>query len=230
MDNKKNVPLQLITGFLLADIISGGFHWYEDTYLDYCTDLPFLDEIAKENELHHYFPRSILAGSYLNNIETTLPIATIILVLLCLMNKNLYKKYPYFLITFFIFGVGSNIIHRFSHMRECENNDLVNLLQKTGILCSHSHHSKHHRTMNDKRYCVITEYNNYILDNIDFWRHLEHLVFICTGVKPNRKDGYDEYKDIHNYMHENAKLDCPVKPTKQDVDELRRLLKEYKGN
>jgi len=222
-----NVYLQIIIGFLLADIITGAFHWFEDKYFDYCIDLPIISTISKDNELHHYFPRSMLAFSYLDHITYSLPLTFIIIFLLYLSNKSIILKYPYLLISFGFFCIVSNIFHRFSHMRECENHFIVSFLQKTGILCSHNHHSLHH-TESDGRYCVITEYNNYVLDSINFWRILEHIIYLFTNIKPNRKKSYDDYYIIHNHMHKNAKLVCPDKPTKEDVDELIEKLKTYK--
>ena len=29
-----HILLQIVIGFLLADIVTGVFHWFEDTYLD----------------------------------------------------------------------------------------------------------------------------------------------------------------------------------------------------
>ena len=113
-------------------------------------------------------------------------------------------------------------------MRDCETNIMVKFFQKTGILCSHEHHKLHHTQTNEK-YCVISEYSNYILDNIYFWRILEFLIFSITGIKPNRKSPYDSYISIHNHMHANAKLTCPDKPTREDVDELILKLKSFKN-
>ena len=79
-----------------------------------------------------------------------------------------------------------------------------------------------------EKYCVVTEYNNYVLDRIYFWRILENIVYIFTGITPSRKMAYDDYCEIHNHMHQNAKLECPDKPTKEDVEELKRKLKNYK--
>ena len=220
--------LQIIIGFLLADIVTGVFHWFEDTYLDYCIDTPILNVIAKDNELHHYFPRSIIAYSYLDNIGIPLIITTSVLFMVYLLNKSIFNNNVYLIVSFAFFCIMSNVIHRFSHMRECENNGFINFLQKTGIFCSHHHHSLHHTNINEK-YCVITEYNNYILDSIHFWRGLEHMIFLFTNIKPNRKQSYDDYYPIHNHMHENAKLKCPDTPTKKDVDELIHNLKVYKN-
>lgn len=223
-----NIFLQIIIGFVIADIIAGMFHWFEDTYLDYCIDLPILDVISRDNELHHYFPRSMIAFSYMDHITYTLPITIIVLVLLFLLYRPVYQ-YPYLLISFAFFSIVSNIIHRFSHMRECENNFFILFLQRTGILCSHAHHSLHHNSIGEK-YCVISEYNNYILDNIYFWKILEYIIYLLTNIKPTRKPSYDEYYHIHNWMHTNAKLECPITPTKIDVEYLANNLKAYKNS
>ena len=121
----------------------------------------------------------------------------------------------------------ANIIHRFSHMRDCENNVIVIMLQKIGFLCSHDHHSLHHK-LSDIRYCVISEYSNYFLDYINFWRKIEYIIYLFTNVKPSRKQPYNSYYSIHNYMHENAKLECPDKPNLKDIDELKEKLRVYK--
>jgi len=223
----QNIILQIIFGFLLADLIAGTFHWFEDCYLDYCVDLPILRDIAQDNEMHHYFPRSIISYSYPEHMTYTLPFFLVTFTILYLIFPSFFVKYPYFILTVFVFSVTANMVHRFSHMRDCENNVLVKLLQKCGIFCSHEHHSLHHTLIKEK-YCVISEYNNYILDTFLFWRGLEYLIYLVTNVKPTRKQSYQDYAEIHNHMHENAKLKCPDKPTKDDVKELGQKLKEYK--
>ena len=223
-----NIFLQILIGFILADLITGGFHWFEDTYLDYCIDIPIISTIAKDNELHHYFPRSIIAYSYLDHISVTLPLTIIILTIVYyIINKSIFKLY-FFIASFAFFSITANIFHRFSHMRDCENNIIIIYLQKMGILCSHSHHSLHH-TIEGQKYCVISEYNNYILDKLYFWRILEYNIYIFTGIKPNRNTPYDGYSSIHNHMHLNAKLECPDTPTMEDVEELKEKLKLYKN-
>jgi len=219
--------LQIIIGYILADLVTGIFHWVEDSYLDYCIDVPIISDIAKDNELHHYFPRTILSYSYLENMYVTFPLTIIFLLILYLLNKSLFK-YVYLIASFAFFSITSNLIHRLSHMRECENLRVITFLQNLGILSSHKTHQVHHLESKSK-YCPISEYNNYILDYIQFWRALEHIIFIVTGIQPNKKHGYNEYREIQNHMHENAKLDCPDKPTKEDIIELKSILKRYKN-
>lgn len=220
--------LQIIIGFLLADIVTGGFHWFEDSYLDYCSNIPIINTIAQDNELHHYFPRSIIAYSYLDHLTVNLPLTLAVMgVVYLFSNKMFFYKNRIFFASFIFFCIISNIIHRFSHMRDCEKSPFLLFLQRTGILCSHEHHKIHHQTI-DQKYCVTSEFNNYILDSIGFWRGLEYIIYCLTGVKPNRKLAYDDYKEIQNYMHDNNKLTCPDTPTLKDVDELKRRLKEFK--
>ena len=221
-----SIILQIIIGFILADFFAGFFHWFEDTYLDYCIDIPIISQISKDNELHHYFPRSMIAYSYLEHVSITFPLAFGILFVLYVINKSLFR-YRYFIFSLAFFSIVSNIAHRFSHMRDCENHAIVRFLQKTGILCSHEHHSIHHKKSTEK-YCVISEYTNYILDTLHFWRILEYVIYVVTGIKPSRKQSYDDYYEIHNHMHENAKLECPDTTTKRDVEELIQKLKEYR--
>ena len=222
-----NIFLQIIFGFLLADFLTGVFHWIEDSYLHYCIDIPFIGEIAKDNELHHYFPRAMLSYSYWETIQVTLLITVVVLTILYPICKPFFMKNIYFISSFAFFSATSSVIHRFSHMRECESNKLIFFLQKIGILCSHKFHSLHHKNSHTK-YCPIFEYNNYILDYTHFWRGLEYIVFVCSGIKPYRND-IDQYHVIYNHMHENSKLECPDIPTKEDVDRLKYILKTYKN-
>ena len=218
--------LQIILGIFLADVVAGLAHWFEDTYIDYCTTIPGLSHIGKENELHHYFPRAMLNGSYFKNMRTTMIIAIIVYIVLYLFIPSKFKKYPVFFVTFFMFLCLSNLFHRFSHQRECETHPIILQLQKMEIICSHEHHRQHHIANAHERYCTSFSINNYILDNIYFWRILEMIIGIF-GVKPNRKPVYEHYEPIHNYMHTDAKNECPKRPTDMDKKILIKNLENH---
>ena len=150
------IIIQIILGFFTADILAGLFHWFEDRYLSYCTKIPFLNKITEGNELHHYFPRSMLANSYIDNIAYSLPAMFVLIFMIFLINKKYVIKYKYFYISFFVFGSLSNLFHRFSHMRDCENNIFIFFLQKTGLLIPHEFHSIHHEKSKSKILCYIS--------------------------------------------------------------------------
>ena len=67
--NYINIIIELFLGLIIADILTGLFHWFEDSYFDYCLNIPILSEIAKDNILHHYYPRAI---AYNNTIDTNI--------------------------------------------------------------------------------------------------------------------------------------------------------------
>jgi len=223
-----HILLQIIIGIIIADFISGIFHWFEDTYIDYCTTIPILSDIAKDNELHHYFPRTMLTYTYLENMAVTLPLTGLAIVLIYFYNKNFVMKYSYLFITLFIFGSTANVFHRFSHMRDCELPPIIKWLQDNYIIINHKDHSHHHTTSIDS-YCTVIPYNNYLLDAIQFWRLLEYCIYICTLtiVKARPKKPYNAYEEIQNYMHADNKNDCPKRPTKIDIDILKENLKNY---
>ncbi len=222
-----NPLLQIILGYILADFLVGIGHWLEDTYLDYNTKIPFFDIIAKSNELHHYFPRTIVGRTYFENIESNFIITFVIFVFFVIFFSKSLSAYPFFYASLFLFAVFSNVIHKWSHMRECELPGIILFLQNTGIFCSHQIHRIHHSENNSSKYCVISSYFNFILDNIGFWRFLENSIYFITGVKPNRKGKFDDYKEIHIYMHENAKMECPDVPTQDEINTLMQTLDEY---
>jgi hypothetical protein len=218
-----NIYLQIIIGFFLADIIGGFLHWIEDRYIHYCTNIPFIKNIAEDNELHHYFPRSIIAITYIENIKNSTIIAFIGIIIIFIINKSFVIKYIYLFISLFFFSSIMNIIHRFSHMRDCENNYLIKYLQKIGLIITHEYHVEHHEKANLK-YCVLTIYTNFILDSLHFWGGLEYILSIF-GIKSKPYATYNSYHSIHDYRHINNKFECPDKPTKKDVEELKKKIK-----
>jgi hypothetical protein len=222
-----NPAIQIFLGYIMADFLGGFFHWFEDTYLDYDSKIPLFNGISKHNEMHHYFPRTIVGYSYFENISTTLPIIAALFLIIVYFYPKSVSQNPYFYASLFIFGTLTNVFHRLSHMRECELPSIILFLQNIGLLCSHTFHRTHHTQNNDSVYCPISTYLNLFLDNIGFWRFLENIIYFITGVKPNRKPKYEEYKEIQTHLHENAKMECPDVPTRDDIDKLIIILDEY---
>ena len=217
---------QIILGLILADIGGGMAHWFEDTYIHYCSKIPGMIEIAKHNELHHYFPRAMLKGSYFENIQTSILFACILFILLfCVLPKTMFH-YPFLFITLFIFLSLVNLFHRFAHERECETPSIIYKLQSVGLLCSHDHHRQHHVKEIDGKYCTIFPITNYLLDSIYFWRFLEKIISMF-GINPSRKPKYNYYTPIQNYMHQNAKTKCPLRPQEHDINELFNNLDNF---
>lgn len=227
--NYINIIIELFLGLIIADILTGLFHWFEDSYFDYCLNIPILSEIAKDNILHHYYPRAI---AYNNTIDTniiTFIITIFILLLLYIINPLFIKDHPYFTISLGIFGSLGNQFHKWSHYRRCELNSYLLFLQDNNIIASHEYHSEHHNN-STKRYCSILQINNYILDNIGFWRILEEIVYLITNVKPVYKLNYKDYDNIKTNIHRRTEnSSCPPNITSEELYYLKdELVKYYK--
>lgn len=200
------IVCQILIGFFLADFVSGFGHWIEDTYLSYCTKIPLLSGIAKDNEMHHYYPRLIVSCSTLESMQVTTPLVLVFYSIIYIFFKTHMFTYRFLYATMFPFLLFTNIIHKFAHMRDCEKNSILKFLQKIGLFCSSKEHHLHH-TIADKKYCVNTNYLNPILDNLGFWKLLEFIISLF-GIQITRKKPYNGYSKT--YVHKNTeKTNCP---------------------
>ncbi len=219
-----NVLVQILVGLVLGDFLAAFMHWVEDSYIDYCTRVPFLKSIAKSNELHHYFPRSMVGYTYIENITTSTCLSLLTAGVLYYSQPELFVKYKYTLLVTFTLTSTANLFHRFAHMRECELPRVVSVLQKSGLVVSHKDHSLHH-TSPTESYGVISPHLNTVLNSVGFWRILEWIVHTFTGVKATPNKAYADYSSIHNYMHKDNEKACPMKPTLEDIDILKENLR-----
>ena len=168
--------LFIIASWLVADFIAGVFHWWEDSYLTQSDS--FLGRlIGGPNQLHHSAPTAFLMGSYWHRNYTTI-IPSMIAFALCLCFEPIRNGWLTML-----FISQANQIHCFGHQGK-RNPVLVRWLQRVGIFQSVKHHGLHHRSPYAIRYCVMSNYLNWILDGSGFWRGLEYIGFIVTGIKP----------------------------------------------
>lgn len=157
----------VISAYLMADFISGLFHWMEDRY--FTVDMPIIGEyIAAPNEKHHIEPLAFLKGNYWTRNWTTI-LPALFVALICL------SFYQFWLALVFIISSQSNEIHCWSHSKGSVN-IFIKTLQETGLLQSPSHHGQHHYSPFAKRFCVLTNILNPILDVTRFWRGLEYIL------------------------------------------------------
>ena len=132
-----NLWLQVLLGVAVTDVLVGTGHWIEDTWFGYCMTTPLFADIARDNEMHHYFPRAVCATSYLENVSvsTLLSVPLVALVALALFlslgrSVSAVRAFAPFLITVYVLFALSALIHRFQHDRDCE---------RRGQLVGHQH-------------------------------------------------------------------------------------------
>ena len=160
--------------WLLADFLSGFWHWAEDRY--FRTDWPWIGKyIAAPNELHHEQPTAFLFNTYWKRNWTTILPAAICFAFV----------FPSPWCLAFVFVSQANEVHAWAHTK-C--NRLIRMLQEVGLLQSAAHHSRHHKSPFAIRYCVMSNWLNPLLDELRFWRGLEWCLS-WVGIHPKPQCG-----------------------------------------
>jgi len=219
--------MEFILGAFAGDFSAGLFHWFEDNYIPYESDIPFLRDVGVANKLHHYYPRAMVNSNFFSTIQTTLVLSIIGVGLALLLAPKFVRKHWMFFVSFFFFSVFSNLFHKWSHMRPCELNQFVLFIQKLGII-DHTHHSKHHEQPSEK-FCVIFKLSNMILDTLMVFPILESIM----PMKKTRNMSYKDYvtKAGQEDIHKAARDECP--PVMYDGEKgllLNNLNKFHRNN
>lgn len=167
--------LFLIEAWLIADLASGLFHWWEDRYGD--PAWPILGKfIVQPNIEHHRYPTNTCRRSYWYRngaaIYACVPIAA----------ACFYFEQPLFGLAWLFFSQAQEL-HSWAHQRM---NPFVRFFQQTGFFCSPAHHAVHHKRPYTQRYCVLSNWLNEPLHFVGFWTGLELLVGSMLGVWPNK--------------------------------------------
>lgn len=169
--------LKVLGGLWFADFISGVIHWLEDSYGN--PKWPIIGHTIRENQQHHFTPRSFLKGTLWTRNREVLAIGAAFL-----LGFWAFDVLNAFTVSAVIFGVMSNEVHASAHRSPQENGRVITALQKTGLLQSHRHHAAHHRKGKDTHFCVLTNHVNPVLERIRFFQTLEAIVTRLTGVRP----------------------------------------------
>ncbi len=178
--------LTIIVAWLVADFLSGLWHWIEDRYFD--TQWPLIGEyIAKPNELHHAQPAAFLnQGYWRRNWTTIVPASTALAIALPM-------RAPWWLCLAFVFVSQANEIHAWAHRRVTRR--VIRGLQEFGVLQSVRHHMLHHKDPFSTRYCVMSDWLNPVLDRLLFWRGCEWLLArVGIPIRPDCKEADQRHR------------------------------------
>jgi ubiquitin-conjugating enzyme E2 variant len=165
----------IAVSLLIADFITGLFHWAEDTWL-----VPgrskLLDRfVVSDNIDHHRHPGKIRAGHYWATNRVCIALAAGTAAVLALCHVGAWE--PYLVLALLS---QSNQVHMWAHSSSPPK--AVAALQRVGLLQSTRHHALHHKRPYASRFCTLTGYLNPLLDRIRFWRALEAVVVRCGGT------------------------------------------------
>jgi hypothetical protein len=165
-----------LTGYLIADFISGVVHWAGDTLGDEST--PILGKnFVTPFRYHHVDPKDITHHDFIetngnNCIVVLAPLATAYLLL---PEETGFGFFMATLMGFLgLFIVATNQFHKWAHADAPPR--LAAALQRCGLILSTDHHVIHHTEPHDKHYCITVGWMNPVLNRIRFFRAMEAVI------------------------------------------------------
>ena len=172
------ILIEIIGGYLVADFLSGLFHWSRDTY---CTPhTPIIGfSLIWPSRLHHIKPRYIIEQS-----DLSLCISSGLWTCIWWIPLVLMYQITWFLTALFVFITLNDVVHKYAHTTRAETPKYIIVLQNIGLLQTHKEHHLHHTEPFETHYCPMTPYVNPILERMGFWRRLENLIEGIFGLKP----------------------------------------------
>jgi len=182
-----SVPAAIVTGLLMADLVSGLVHWAFDSWGS--TNIPVVGTLfIRPFREHHVDPKSITRHDFFetngNNCLSTLPIQ---LGALALDPSSAFQAFIATTVIFFVFFVGfTGQIHKFAHSDNPPR--IIRWFQKRRIILSTDHHEWHHGAPFDRNYCITVGFWDKPLDRLGIYRMMERAITKVTGVVPRTDD------------------------------------------
>jgi plasmanylethanolamine desaturase len=167
--------VEILAVVLLADLVSGVVHWWEDSYAK--LDGGPLKQVAIDNLRHHARPREFLTkGYWASSWDLWL------LGALAVAASAALGLFSWHVVLFAVVVANANQVHKWTHRTREENGPVIGTLQRLHLLQTARHHSRHHQGSRDTHYCVLTNFLNPLLEEVQLWRRLERAVGKLTGA------------------------------------------------
>jgi len=163
---------------IVGDFGTGVFHWSVDNYGSLRT--PIFGAVCAAFQGHHQTPWTITFRSFANNIYKIAYGTIPALLLTALIPMGLHARL--FFTLFINWWMISQEFHKYSHMRQVP--PVMKFLQDNFIILSRKEHGLHHTSPFEGHYCILTGICNKWLDQTQFFRYLEKIVFKWTGNSP----------------------------------------------
>jgi hypothetical protein len=159
---------QAVLGWLLADLITGTFHWWEDRYG--VETWPIVGPwIVTPNRLHHAEPLAFAENGFLDrNLAAIVAASTVGAAWWFFRGPSVFSAAT-------LIGSGlANEVHFYAHKPSAAGS-VLRVLQQTGAIQSPKVHALHHRPPNTANYCVLTDWLNPALEALQIWPRLERI-------------------------------------------------------
>lgn len=186
------LPIGVLGGYLLADLVAGTVHWMADRCFDPST--PVLGPLLIEPfRAHHDDPTSISRHDFFevsgNNALVSLPLAA---ALLALPVPHDVASTLLFVLGFSFSAavVATNLFHGWAHAASPPA--AARWLQRHGLILTPTRHARHHRGEHDRAYCVTSGWLNPLLDRLGLFSRVEALIrgwsaSPCPPERPTRE-------------------------------------------
>ena len=162
--------------YVVGDFGTGVFHWSVDNYGSLNT--PLFGSVCTAFQGHHETPWTITFRTFPNNVYKICSGTIPALLLTLLLVHNPYLSI--FLALFINWWLLSQELHKYAHMKKPPNK-LIGMLQDANIIISRKEHGLHHSSPFEGNYCIVNGMCNSFLDETQFFRHLEKIVYKLTG-------------------------------------------------
>ncbi|MEM1379961.1 MAG: fatty acid desaturase CarF family protein [Pseudomonadota bacterium] len=199
------VVAQVLLGIVLADVISGVVHWFEDTYGD--PKWPIIGKaLIEPNIVHHDDPLKFTKAGFWKRNRGVFAVLAVVAGGFALAGwLNVVS------VTALVVGAMAGETHRWAHLKPGEVPRVVRWLQEVKVLQTAQHHWAHHRRGFNTHYCTITNAVNPTLDGLRVFRVIEGLVEGLTGIKPRTdREAYDHPMLGRRWLSRARRVACAL--------------------
>lgn len=197
--------LGALVAYFLADLFSGIYHWASANYLS--ESFRWSRNALRYYRWHVERPEEIVQMNFFDNVYSH----CLIVIPFLLLTAYLRSSLSLFVESVVVFLLACIAIwpelHKWSHMEGSSQPPpvIVRTLQQLGLILTANDHKGQHTTnrqvsypMEKKRnwlsrdhfhvattsYSTVSGHWNWILDSIEFYRKLEYIIYLFTGVEP----------------------------------------------
>jgi len=177
--------LAILTGFLLADFISGFFHWFFDTW--FSPETPWIGRaFVRTFREHHVDPKAITRHDFVETNGSNMLAGGVLVVAGHFFAEAEGAFAAVSMLFAGLFMSVTSQVHKWAHADRVPR--LVALLQRARLILTKDGHARHHVAPFDRAYCITSGWLNSTLHYVRFFRILEHIISAVTGALPRKDD------------------------------------------